>query len=240
MVEKEKAKEIIEEKIEQVSEDTKETKPAKKTIISIADALAELRKEENKRKFVQTVDLVINLQNFDVRKEALNTFITIPHPSEKKIAAFLTKKSELVDTITESGFVKYKDNKDIKKLSKQYDAFMAVAPMMGKVATKFGRVLGPVGKMPSPQAGIITKETDEAISGMLDKMKKSVRIRTKEKSIKLKIGNEKMSDSDLKENIEATLEAIEKTLPRGKESMKNALVKLTMSKPIKILDNRRK
>ena len=234
--EQEKTEDIQEES----SESTGKVKPVAKKVIGIADALKELRKEENKRKFTQTVDLVINLQNFDVRKEALNTFITIPHPSEKKIAAFLTKKSELVDTITEGGFVKYKDNKDIKKLSKQYDAFMAVAPMMAKVATKFGRVLGPVGKMPSPQAGIITQETDEAISGMLDKMKKSVRIRTKEKSIKLKIGNEEMSDSDLKENIEATLKAIEKTLPRGKESMKDALVKLTMSKPIKILDNRRK
>ncbi len=107
-------------KIEQVSENTEDVKPVGRKITSIDDALKELRKEENKRKFVQTVDLVINLQNFDVRKEALNTFITIPHPSEKKIAAFLTKKSELVDTITEGGFVKYKDTKDIKKLSKQY------------------------------------------------------------------------------------------------------------------------
>jgi len=31
--------------------------------------------------------------------------------------------------------------KDIKKLAKKYDAFLAVAPMMSKVATKFGGFL---------------------------------------------------------------------------------------------------
>ncbi|MFW9951626.1 MAG: hypothetical protein ACFFKA_16040, partial [Candidatus Thorarchaeota archaeon] len=49
-----------------------------------------------------------NLQNIDVRKEGLNTFINLPHPSEKKIAAFLTKKSGAIDTITENDFVKYR------------------------------------------------------------------------------------------------------------------------------------
>ena len=66
--------------------------------MEIKKALAELRKEK-KRKFVQTVDLVMNLKNFDVRKEALNTFVSVPHPREKKLAAFLTKQSKLIDTI---------------------------------------------------------------------------------------------------------------------------------------------
>jgi len=35
-------------------------------------ALAELRKGKE-RKFVQTLDLIVNLKNFNVRKEALNT-----------------------------------------------------------------------------------------------------------------------------------------------------------------------
>jgi len=203
--------------------------------MEIKKALAELRKEK-KRKFVQTVDLVMNLKNFDVRKEALNTFISVPHPSEKKIGAFLTKRSKLVDTITEGDFVRYKETKDIKKLAKKYDSFIAVAPMMAKIATKFGRVFGPMGKMPSPQAGIIPQESDEMIQVMLEKMKKSIRVRNKEMAIKLPVGKEDMSDDELKENIETVIKGLEKLLPRGRDNIKEVLIKFTMTKPVVIVE----
>lgn len=197
------------------------------------DAIRELRKED-KKKFVQTVDLVINLQKFDPRKQGLNTFVRLPHLSEKKVCAFLTAKSKLVDTITKEDFEKYKDNKAIKKLAAKYDSFISIAPMMAPVATKFGRVLGPVGKMPSPQAGVIATETDEAIKKEVDKMKKVIRIRSKENSLKLSIGKENMSDEDLKENIETVVEAIAELLPVKKDNIKNVLVKFTMTKPVEI------
>jgi large subunit ribosomal protein L1 len=197
----------------------------------ITKALEELRTGK-KRKFIQTVDLVVNLKNFDVRKEALNTFVTIPHPRKKKIAAFLPKHSSSIDTITEEDFVKYKETKDIKKLAKQYDAFIAVAPLMGKIATKFGRVFGPVGKMPSPQAGIIPKFSEEALVAMKDKVQKVIRVRNKEMSIKLPIGKEDMADKDLEENILDVLLGLEKKLPRGRDNIKQVLIKFTMTKPV--------
>ena len=105
---------------------------------------------------------------------------------------------------------------------------------MGVIATKFGRVFGPMGKMPSPQAGIIPQESEETITQMLEKVKKSIRVRTKERSIKLPMGREDMSDKDLIENILATLKALEKILPRNKDNIKNVLVKFTMTKPVRL------
>jgi large subunit ribosomal protein L1 len=205
--------------------------------MEIKAALAELRKEK-KRKFVQTVDLVMNLKNFDVRKEALNTFVTVPHPNEKKIGAFLNKGSKLVDTIIADDFSKYKESKDIKKLAKKYDSFIAAAPLMGKIATTFGRVFGPMNRMPSPQAGIIPQETDEMISAMLVKMKKSIRVKNKEMAIKLPIGKEDMSDDDLKENVEAVIKGLTKILPRGNDNVKEVLIKFTMTKPIAVVEKK--
>ncbi|MAH49430.1 hypothetical protein CMI37_26645 [Candidatus Pacearchaeota archaeon] len=234
-----KVKEDSEAEKDSGEKEDSEAKVAVRKITGIDEALKELRKEENKRKFIQSVDLIVNLQNIDVRKESLNTFINLPHPSEKKIAGFLSKNSDAVDTISETDFVKFKDPKEMKRLSKKYDYFIAAAPLMGKIATTFGRVLGPAGKMPSPQAGIIPKESDEAVKAMVEKMKKVVRVKTKERSIKLVVGKEDLADSELKENIEAILVGLEKILPRGKENIKNALVKFTMTSPIKILDNTR-
>ena len=206
--------------------------------MEIKTALAELRKEK-KRKFVQTVDLVMNLKNFDVRKEALNTFIFIPHGNEKKLAAFFTKRSKLIDTITEEDFVKYKDLKDIKKLAKKYDGFIAVAPMMGKVATKFGRVFGPMNRMPSPQCGIVPKEDESMLKSMIEKMNSSIRIKNKEMAIKFAVGKEDMSDEDLAENIETAIKELEKKLPRGKDNVKEVLIKFTMTKPVVVVEVRK-
>ena len=202
--------------------------------MEIKDAIAELRKEK-KRKFVQTLDVIVNLKEFDVRKEALNTFITVPHAGEKRIAAFLTKRSNVVDTITELDFEKYKETRDMKKLAKNYDYFIAVAPMMAKVATKFGRVFGPMSKMPSPQAGIVPKDDDETVKAMYDKMQKVIRVKNKEMAIKLPVGKEDMKDSDLKENVEAVLAGLEKVLPRGKENIREVIIKFTMSKPVVVI-----
>lgn len=194
-------------------------------------AIAELRKER-KRKFDQSVDLIVNLKNFDVRREALNTFVFVPHGVDMKFAAFFAKRNSDVDTITEEDYVKYKDLKDIKKLAKKYDMFLAAAPMMSKVATKFGRVFGPMNKMPSPLAGIVPQETDDMVKAMMEKMKKSVRVKNKEMSIKVRVGKESMSDADLKENIEAAIAELEKKLPKGKENVRDILVKFTMSKTV--------
>ncbi len=208
-------------------------------IVELKKVLEELRTEK-KRKFVQTVDLIVNLQNYDARKEALNTFMNVPHPSEKNICAFLTKRSKLLPTIIEDDFSKYKEKKQMKNLAEEYDFFIAVAPMMSKIATKFGRILGPMGKMPSPQGGIIVKEDEETINAMMTKLTKMIRIRNKEASIKIAVGKEDMKDEELIENIQELMKQIEKKLPRGKENIKDALVKFTMTKPIKFIDNKKK
>ena len=195
------------------------------------EAIAKLR-EEKKRKFDQSVDLVVNLKMFDVRREALNTFIFVPNGMEKSFAAFFAKRNDKVATVTEEDYVKYKDLKAMKKLAKKYDMFLAAAPLMGKVATKFGRVFGPMSKMPSPLAGIVAQESDEMVEAMLEKMKRAVRVKNKEMSIKVRVGKESMSDEELVENVDAAIVELEKKLPKGVDNVKNILVKFTMTKPI--------
>ena len=61
---------------------------------NILKALAELRKEK-KRKFAQTVELIINLKNFDIKKQGVNIVVNVPHKvKERRICAFLNKKSD--------------------------------------------------------------------------------------------------------------------------------------------------
>jgi len=97
----------------------------------VLKALQELR-EQPKRKFSQSVELIINLKNINIKSNPLDFFITLPSPRGKgiKIAAFagaeLEKQAkENCDlVIMQTDFANY-DKKQIKKLAQEYDYFVA-------------------------------------------------------------------------------------------------------------------
>src|SRR3990172_4347068 len=200
----------------------------------IIRALDELRKNEA-RKFDQTVDLIINLQKFDVKKQNINLFLEVPYKiKDKKIAGFLEVKNKDIDTITPSEFKNYDDKKELRKLAKRFDFFIAQANLMPKVATVFGRVLGPAGKMPSPQMGIMMNADEKSIKALKEKINNSVKIKIKEASVKLAIGKQSMKNEQIVENILAVYNSLLKSLPKGKDNVKNIEIKFTMTKPQKI------
>ena len=201
--------------------------------MKLQETLVELRKNE-KRKFNQSIDLIINLKGIDVKRDQINIIVNIPNKiKDKKVGAFLSVKSKTIDTITEIEFSKYKDKKSLKSLVKGYDYFIAAASLMPKVAAAFGKVLGPAGKMPTPQLGMITQETDAEIKKTIDKICTSIKIRLKESSFKLCVGKEDMADDKIIENIKAIYNAIENALPKKRENIRNIMLKMTMTKPIK-------
>ncbi len=202
--------------------------------MEIKQVLEELSKEK-KRKFVQTIDLIVNLKGIDLKRENITFIANVPNKiKEKKVCGFLDKKSSLVDTILKADFQKYKDKKILKGLVKKYDFFISAAPLMPSVAATFGKVLGPAGKMPSPQLGIIQQETEEAMKNELSKISKAIKIRVKEASIKISIAKENMKQDEVIENLRAVYNTVLNALPKKKDNIKNTLIKLTMSKPIKL------
>jgi large subunit ribosomal protein L1 len=200
--------------------------------MELKEALSELRKNE-KRKFDQTIDLLVSLKGIDLRKDNISLVSTIPHKiREKKVCGFLEQKSDLVKTVTKPEFDKYKDKKALKLLVRDYDFFIASAKLMPSVATTFGKALGPAGKMPSPQLGVIMQETPEAIKALLERISKSIKIRAKEPAIKVAIAKESMSDDHIIANIRAVFNDIINTLPAKKENVRKVMIKFTMSKPL--------
>ncbi|MBI5148517.1 hypothetical protein HZA33_02450 [Candidatus Pacearchaeota archaeon] len=193
-------------------------------------------KKQEKRNFTQSVDLIINQKDFDLKTQLVNIFVTLPHKtSDKKICAFLEKPNRSFDlTVTRLEFPKYQDKKDVKRLVRSYDFFVSLASLMPAVATTFGRYLGPAGKMPSPQLGILANDDERSINAVKEKIEKIIRMKTKEASIKVMIGKENMKDEDLADNAIAAYNAFVAALPKKKENVKSVMLKLTMSKPAKV------
>lgn len=204
--------------------------------MNFSESIQELRKKNKKRNFNQTLDLIINLKDFDYRRETVNTFTVLPKIAKKrKICAFFENPSGIVDYVITKEDIDKIDPKDFKKLVRDFDFFIANAKLMPKIASKFGKILGTAGKMPNPKIGaVFTEESEENIKSIVEKLSGLIKIRTKEASIKVAVGKESMLDSELLKNIDLTLKTIIKALPKKELNIKSILLKFTMSPPVKV------
>jgi large subunit ribosomal protein L1 len=202
---------------------------------SVKRALEELRKQP-KRKFTQSVDLIINLKNIDVKQQPVDIYFTLPKDVGRsmKICAFIDQSDAPVDkVIRETDFERYTP-KEAKKLASEYDFFIAQANWMPKIATKFGKFLGTKGKMPSPKLGnIVPPGTD--IEPLIKKLRATVHLSAKKATnLQCIIGREDMSDDDIAANVLAAYTTVLKQLPNEKNNIKSVQLKFTMSKPVRI------
>ncbi|MFA5797333.1 MAG: 50S ribosomal protein L1 [Candidatus Woesearchaeota archaeon] len=209
------------------------------------ELIRQSRAQSEKRKFTQSVDVIINLQDLDFKKpeHQIDFFVTFPHTLGKKksVAAFVD--ADMVDeakkncdqVISLMQFEEFgKDKKKIKKLAKQHDFFIAQATIMTKIAATFGRVLGPKNKMPNPKAGAVVAPRSN-LKPLYDKLQKTVRILARNKPVvQVMIGIETMTDEELADNLYLLYDQMVHHLPKEKNNIKNIYVKTTMGKAVRM------
>ena len=203
----------------------------------ISETLKLVKEFSKPRNFKQSVDLIINLKELNLKKpeDNIDLFVALPHPFAKnlKICAFADKSSKDIakifdKVISEDDFLVFKDKKKLKQLVKEYDYFVAQTNLMGKVATIFGKVLGPKGKMPNPKAGCVFPPNAD-LNIIKSKLEQIVRLRTKnEKIVKVCVGKDDMKEEDLIENIIFVYNSLIHALPKESHNIKNVYLKFTM------------
>src|SRR3989338_4176428 len=212
------------------------------------ETIKHLREFSKKRNFKQSVDLIINLKEINVKKQdsQVDQYTVLPHPRKKKLKICALVGSELAESakvfdeiVVQQDFPKYQANPElINALTKKFDLFVAQANIMTQIATTFGRTLGPKGLMPNPKAGCVV-DPGANLSAVSAKLQKTVRLQAKkEPIIKVSVGSEDMGDDDLVENIMSVYNNLVHSLPQEEGNVKSVLLKTTMGSPIKIGDKR--
>ena len=199
----------------------------------ILEAIREVRKISKKRNFDQTFDLIINLKDIDVKKpeNRINEIVKLPHGLGREVKVILFSdyaKDVGCEVMGSEEIVKLGKNKrEAKKLARKTDFFVAEPRLMPVIGKNLGMYLGPRNKMPVIASGDIKE--------IIENLKKSVRIRIKDSPvIQCAVGKESMEDEKIAENIEEIIKFLSEKLPRGKNNIKEVLIKLTMSPPVKV------
>lgn len=205
----------------------------------ILKALKEAKGKGGTRKFLQTIDLAVNL-NLDMGKpeNRLNEELMLPNGRGKKVKIGVIADGELAHqakkvadrVITKEELTELaKDKTAAKKIVNSIEFFIAQADMMPLVGKHLGAILGPRGKMPKPVP------VNAPIAPVVERLRKTIRLRTKDNPVVHAIvGTEEMEDKLLVQNVEAVMQYLERKLENGYNDIRSAYLKTTMGNGVKL------
>ncbi len=204
-------------------------------------AVKEVKSKATERKFSQSIDLAINLQNVDMKKPEgkIQERVELPNSVGKELKICVIASGEMALKAKRAGAslvieraaleALVGDKKKQKDVAKNYDIFIAEAPMMPLVGKTLGASLGPRGKMPTPVP------PNANIEDQIERHRKIVFVRTRGQPVlQCRIGNEEMLDKEIAENVQAVVRRIEGKLKRGIKNFKSVYLKTSMGSAVKV------
>ena len=200
------------------------------------DAL-KLVKETSSAKFNESVDVAINL-GIDARKsdQLVRGSIVLPKGTGKSVRVAVFAQGAAAEAAKEAGaeIVGFDDLAALVKQGKMdFDVAIATPDAM-KVVGQLGQILGPRGLMPNPKVGTVTPNVAQAVKNA---KAGQVQYRTDKAGIvQCTIGRASFAVEDLKLNMLALVEALNKAKPSASKGvyLRKVSVSSTMGVGIRI------
>jgi large subunit ribosomal protein L1 len=191
-----------------------------------------------KRRFKQSVDLIVVLKDVDPRSPEgrLREVVFLPNKPTKEPRICVVAEGDMAVKARELGVPVYgrsdlqemrQNRKLAKKVAQQCDWVLIRVDLMGLAGGVLGPALGPRGKAPTP----VPPNAD--IAQLVERYKRAVWVRIRNQpQIMCRVGTEDMSPEEIAENIEAVLGAIAGKL--GRQRIAKVIVKKTMGIPVQV------
>lgn len=190
-----------------------------------------LLKDLSKVKFVESVDVAVNL-GVDPRKsdQVVRGSTVLPHGIGKTVRVAVFAQGANAEAATAAGAdrVGFEDlAEEVKAGQMNFDVVIA-SPDAMRIVGQLGKILGPRGLMPNPKVGTVTPDVAEAVRNA---KAGQVRYRTdKAGIIHCPLGRADFEPVKLRENLEALLANLMKAKPSTSKGvyMRKVTVSTTM------------
>jgi large subunit ribosomal protein L1 len=207
--------------------------------MNFEEAVEQAVEESEKRGFTESVDLIFNFRDVDLSdpNNRFNEDIKLPYQADEEIKVAVigdsvTNQADNADRkISEQELEdEYFDNPDnAKDLAEEYTFLLAEAPLMPKIGSQLGQVLGPRNMMPDPV------QPGEDPSDDIEDLRNTVTLRLKQEPLmQVKIGNESQDLENVAMNADTIYEFVAGEMPKGDNNLKSVLVKTTMGPTVEV------
>ena len=196
-----------------------------------------LVKETATAKFDESVDVAVNL-GIDAKKsdQTVRGSVVLPAGTGKKVRVAVFAQGDKAQAAKAAGaeLVGMEDLADsIKGGSMEFDVVIA-APDAMRVVGQLGQILGPRGLMPNPKVGTVTPDVAAAVKNAKGGQ---VQFRADKTGIvQCTIGRASFTSEQLRDNLSALLEALNKSKPASTKGifLKKVSVSSTMGLGVKV------
>lgn len=202
----------------------------------IGDAVAKV-KELATAKFDESIELSVRL-GVDPRKadQMVRGTVVLPHGTGKKVRVCVLTKGAKEKEAQEAGADYVGADDLISKIAGgwiDFDVVIATPDIMGQVG-KLGKILGTRGLMPNPKSGTVTNEVGQAVKEA-KAGKISFRV-DKYGIINTAVGKKSFESNQIKENVQAVVEMINRLKPATAKGVyiKSVTLSSTMSPGIRL------
>jgi len=203
---------------------------------SIDEAL-KLVKETAVAKFDESVDIAVNL-GVDAKKsdQTVRGSVVLPAGTGKKVRVAVFAQGDKATAAKEAGadIVGFEDlAAKVKEGFMDFDVVIATPDAM-RVVGSLGQILGPRGLMPNPKVGTVSADVAQAVRNAKGGQ---VQYRTDKAGIvQCTIGRASFTPEQLKTNLVALIEALNKAKPQGVKGvyLKKVSVSSTMGAGIRV------
>jgi len=195
--------------------------------------------DDKKRKFVETIDLQIGLKNYDPAKDKrFSGSIKLPNVTKPKFEVCILGDAAHCDEAKAKSFPfldiealkKFNRNKKmVKKLAKQYDAFLSSELVIRQIPRLLGPGLNKAGKFPT----LLTHNDDMAEK--VSELKCNVKFQLKKVlCLSVAVGHLGMTDEQLLTNVQMAINFLVSLLKKHWQNIKSITIKSTMGRPQRI------
>jgi len=196
---------------------------------------------ENKRNFLETVELQVALKNYDpVRDKRFSGTIKLPSPPRPKFSVCILGNQKHCDEAKAANvpFMNVDDltklkksNKLVKKLAQKYHAFLASADLIKKLPRILGPGLNKAGKFPAVLGN------NDSIVEKVNEQKASIKFQLKSKKnmvLGVPVGNVSMVQAELESNVNLSVNFLVSLLKKNWQNIRKLYIKSTMGPSYRI------
>lgn len=209
------------------------------TILEAIQQTLDAAKGRKERKFIESVELAMNIKDVDLANPAnrINEEIVLPKGRGRalKVGVFAGGETALLakdvaDTVITPEMIDdlADDKRQARKLANQHAFFVAETKLMATIGRVLGIVLGPRGKMPKP----LPPNAD--VTRVVEGLRSTIKVRSKDRpTFHATLGTTDMSVEDLAANAETVLKRVTGKLERGYQNVASIYIKTSMGPSVR-------